>query len=349
LTRPAHIVVLRFSALGDVAMTVPVIRNLLHQYPGLTITYVSTSFVQPFFEGIERLEFLAADLKGKHKGVTGLYQLSKEIRKKKNTGAIADLHNVLRTKILRGFFSFSRVKKAVIDKGRKEKQEITRIDNKRLRPLKSTFQRYADVFEKLGYPVDLSIIQQEKNEPELVSTHDSPFTINDYTFAIGIAPFAKHLQKQYPPGKMKEVIRMLDAEGDKEIFLFGGKEDAAALQEWETEFKHVKNLAGKFSFSEELKKIASLDVMISMDSANMHLASLYHVPVISVWGGTHPFAGFYGWQQDPENAVQTDLYCRPCSVFGNRACYRGDLACLHSINPVTIYDRVSMLLYKKKY
>jgi ADP-heptose:LPS heptosyltransferase len=334
LAKAAHIAVLRFSALGDVAMTVPVMKRLLAEHPHLTITFVSTPIVQPMFNGIERLEFLAADLKGKHKGVRGLFLLSKEIRKKK-IDAIADLHNVLRTKILRGFFSLSAIKKSVVDKGRKEKAEITRIDNKRLRPLKSTFHRYADVFKKLGYPTDITI----DHLPAGRQVHHSPFP-------IGIAPFAKHVQKQYPPEKMKEVIRMLNDENDKDILLFGGKEDAPALQLWENEFQHVKNTAGKFSFADELEKIASLDLMVSMDSANMHLASLYDVPVISVWGGTHPFAGFYGWQQDPVNAVQADLYCRPCSVFGNRPCYRGDLVCVHSINPVTIYDRICMQLYR---
>jgi ADP-heptose:LPS heptosyltransferase len=99
-------------------------------------------------------------------------------------------------------------------------------------------------------------------------------------------------------------------------------------------------MAGKMSFKEELDVISGLDVMVSMDSANMHLASLYGVPVISIWGATHPFAGFYGWGQAIENAVQVDLYCRPCSVFGNKRGVRDDLACLYSISPVAVYNQV---------
>jgi ADP-heptose:LPS heptosyltransferase len=364
LNAPSHIVVFRFSALGDVAMTVPVVKLLLAQHPELTITYVSNSFVQPLFSGIDRLNFFAADLKGRHKGLIGLWRLAKEIRREKKIDAVADLHNVLRTNILRGLF-FPHVKKvSVIDKGRKEKREITRIDNKRLRPLKSTFQRYADVFNKLGYSIDLPVPLSSPDsrfpipdsrfpipDPRFpipdsrFPISDSRFPISDSRLRIGIAPFAKHLQKQYPPDKMKEVIRLLDAENDKEILLFGGREDANDLELWEKEFKNVKNLAGKLPFEEELKIISTLHVMVSMDSANMHLASLFDVPVISVWGGTHPFAGFYGWKQEPGNAVQVDLYCRPCSVFGNKPCYRGDLACLHSILPVAIYDRISKQLY----
>ena len=93
-------------------------------------------------------------------------------------------------------------------------------------------------------------------------------------------------------------------------------------------------------FEKELDLISGLDLMLSMDSANMHLASLFGVPVVSIWGATHPYAGFYGWGQKPSNAVQVELYCRPCSVFGNKPGYRGDLLCLTSISPVTVYEKI---------
>jgi ADP-heptose:LPS heptosyltransferase len=342
LPRPAHIVVFRFSALGDVAMTVPVIKLLLQQYPDLHVTYVSTGFMQPLFEGIERLDFLSADLKGRNKGLPGLYRLYKTIRKEKSIDAIADLHDVLRTKIIRRFFSFSGLKTAFIDKGRKEKAELTRIENKDFHPLKSTFERYADVFARLGYPVVLNATVK----PAASSQSPAARIPGNFKYKIGIAPFAKHLQKQYPIEKIEAVVKMLNADNDKEIIFFGGKENVNKLQSLEKEFPNTKNYAGKFSLQEELQIMSTLDLMVSMDSANMHLASLVNVPVVSVWGGTHPYAGFYGWQQDPLNAVQVDLYCRPCSVFGKRTCYRKDWACLHSINPVSVYDKIVQQLYR---
>lgn len=323
-------------------MTIPVVKLLLEQHPQLQITYVSTGFVQPLFEGIERLNFLAADLKGKHSGITGLYRLYKTIRKIEQADAIADLHNVLRTKILRGFFRFSGLKLAVIDKGRPEKAALTRIENKDFRPLKSNFERYADVFAELGSAVDLNLI----TKPATSSRQPAASVAGNYKYRIGIAPFAKHVQKEYPFGKMEEVVRLLNADNDKEIIFFGGKEDVKKLAWLENEFSNTKNYAGKYSLKEELNIMSTLDVMVSMDSANMHLASLVNVPVISIWGGTHPYAGFYGWKQDAVNAVQVDLYCRPCSVFGNRPCYRKDWACLHSINPVSVYDRILQQLYR---
>ncbi|MDB5197774.1 MAG: hypothetical protein JWP88_2145 [Flaviaesturariibacter sp.] len=311
-------------------MTVPVIRLLLEQHPQLQITYVSTAFVKPLFQDIERVQFHVIDPKGAHNGIAGLYRLKRELQPI-SVDAIADLHNVLRTKLLRGLFLFK--KSAVIDKGRKEKAELTRVKGKILRPLKTTFQRYADVFAELGLPV--------RFETNIITTRQPHKPLQ-----IGIAPFAKHVEKSYPLEQMKEVVRMLNAEGAYQILLFGGKEEAGVLAEWEAEFTQVESQAGKVSFADELGLIQQLDVMVSMDSANMHLASLFNVPVVSIWGSTHPYAGFFGWGQDPQNIVQVDLYCRPCSVFGNRKCYRGDLACLLSINPVTIYDRIMQVLYK---
>jgi ADP-heptose:LPS heptosyltransferase len=89
-----------------------------------------------------------------------------------------------------------------------------------------------------------------------------------------------------------------------------------------------------------------MDLMVSMDSANMHLASLVNTPVISIWGATHPYAGFYGFNQDESNAIQIDLPCRPCSIFGNKPCCRGDYACLRQITPEMIVKKVESILSK---
>ena len=339
MAKPHHLLIFRFSSLGDVAMTVPVINLLLKQYPELNVTMVSNAFVKPLFDDIERLHFYAADLKGRHKGLKGLYRLYLDLKKAFSFDAIADLHDVLRTKILRSFFFFSGKPITVIDKGRKEKKELTRQKNKILKPLKTTFERYADVFCSLGLPVVL-------NYSEGIKKNNLPADLQlqqlkkEGNYIIGLAPFAQYAEKTYPPEKMKEVIHLLLRHKEVKIFLFGSSNDAAVFQQWENEFERVESMAAKFNFHKELQLISSLDVMISMDSANMHLASLFGVPVVSIWGATHPYAGFYGWGQLPENAVQVELYCRPCSVFGNKPGYRGDLACMNNISPLTVYNKV---------
>jgi ADP-heptose:LPS heptosyltransferase len=337
-----HLLVFRFSSLGDVAMTVPVLRLLLKKYPDLEITVVSTEFVRPLFNDIERLKFHVADLKGKHKGLLGLFRLFKELKKVYIFDGIADLHNVLRTKVLRSFFSVSGKKIAVIDKGREEKKELTRPQNKNLRPLKSTFQRYADVFKQLGFDINLDdksgAVKIKNLLPETVQLKQDGYHL------VGLAPFALHAEKTYPAEKMKEVVRLLSSDKQTRIYLLGGKREKQVLEEWEQEFSNVTSIAGKMSFEKELALISGLDVMVSMDSANMHLASLYGVPVVSIWGGTHPYLGFYGWGQSMDNAVQVDLDCRPSSVFGNKPCPRRDFACMNMISPVMVFDKITRQL-----
>ncbi len=343
MSKPRHLLVFRLSAMGDVAMTVPVIRLLLQQYPDLRVTFVSNGFFQPLFANIERLTFYTASLKERHKGLGGLYQLYKDLKKDSSFDAVADLHNVLRTQVIRKFFLLSGKTVEIIDKGRKEKKELTRKKNKILRQLPTTFERYAAVFDKLGYPVNLNVQLEPSSIGGDAAGSLIEFKKQGYE-VIGVAPFAQHPEKMYPAEKMKELLRLLSQRGDVKILLFGGQQEASVLEKWKNEIPAVINMAGKISFQEELQHISLLDLMVSMDSANMHLASLFSVPVVSIWGGTHPFAGFYGWRQPIENAVQTDLYCRPCSVFGNKTCYRGDLACLQQLSPLTVYQKIIAVL-----
>ena len=149
---------------------------------------------------------------------------------------------------------------------------------------------------------------------------------------IGIAPFAKHRAKMYPLEKMEQVINNLCTRSDIVIYLFGSQNEAEILERWQTKYNNVVCIAGKLNLAQELFLMSQLRVMLSMDSANMHLASLVGVPVVSIWGATHPYLGFYGFRQSIDDAVQIDLDCRPCSVFGNKPCRRGDYACLNYID-----------------
>lgn len=335
MTERKHILVFRFSALGDVAMTVPVLRLLLAQYPHLQVTMVSDPFMAPLFAGIDRLQFYGADTRAAYKGLPGLWKLSRQLVREVPFDAVADLHHVLRTRILRLFLTGC--PQAHIDKGRAEKKSLTRPHNKQLRPLPSSFERYAAVFAQLGFAVRLDVGEGLSPAPAT----PLPVQLDPQRTYIGIAPFARHAAKMYPVAKMKEVVKQLASHADIEILLLGSRKEAAAMQDWEGLSNNIQNLAGRFGFAEELAVIARLDILISMDSANMHLASMYGVPVVSVWGGTHPWLGFYGWGQDPAMAVQTDLPCRPSSVFGNKPCpVHGEAGCMQDISPEMIVKRV---------
>ncbi|MFT3981404.1 MAG: glycosyltransferase family 9 protein [Ferruginibacter sp.] len=203
--------------------------------------------------------------------------------------------------------------------------------------MKTGFQRYADVFAALDFPVELNI---EKGIQHFGAGQTLAFPKKQNVIWVGIAPFAKHAAKMYPLDKMAEVKDILIKQPGIQILVFASRDEAGILSTWEKESDRIIITAGKTDFKAELQLISALDVMISMDSANMHLASLAGVPVISVWGGTHPFLGFYGWGQDIKNAVQTDLPCRPSSVFGNKECpVHGAAGCMQEITPQMIAGR----------
>ncbi len=335
------ILVTRFSAMGDVAMIVPVLKNVLEQNPTIEITVVSRAFFAPFFNNIERLAFKAVDLKGKHKGTLGMYKLSQEL-KKEGFEAYADLHNVLRTQLLRTFLSFSIPKIASINKGRKEKKALTRKENKVFKPLPTTFERYADVFRSLGLTVHLNpIIIEEKSNGS--SNWKEKLGFDSSKKHIGIAPFAQHEGKIYPFEKIQSIVHTLAQNPNHQLYLFGGGEKEKKLLA-SIETPNALSMVGKLTLEEELDLIHHLDVMLSMDSANMHLASLVGTPVVSFWGATHPYAGFMGFGQSEENSIQrNDLDCRPCSVYGNKPCWRGDWACLN-IEEERILDTLQKFL-----
>lgn len=337
--------VIRFSAFGDVAMTIPVIYSLAKQYPELDITFLSRENFKPLFQHLpSNVHFIGVDLE-EYNGIWGLYRLSKELKKEK-FDIVADFHNVLRTKFIRQQLHRDGSLIATLNKGRKEKKELTRKKNKRLRPLKSTFQRYLEVLDKLSYPTELSFLSLFKSKPQStvqLSIKELQHK-KESDIWIGIAPFAKHKGKIYPPNLMLRVIKNVLKDNRKIILFGGGKEEIELFNKWREDYPQLIIAAKKLSLEQELILMDNLDCMLSMDSANMHLASLVNTPVLSIWGATHPYCGFFGWNQDLNNAIQLNMPCRPCSVFGNKACYRGDYACLVDINPYDIVAKIEDLI-----
>jgi ADP-heptose:LPS heptosyltransferase len=314
-----HIAVMRLSAMGDVAMTVPVLRAFVNQYPEVKITVVSRPFFKPFFEGIPNLSFFAFDEKERHKGFLGLCKLYQDLAAL-NIDAFADLHNVLRSKVVRTLFVLSGKKIASVDKGREEKKNLTRPENKIFKPLTTMFERHTKVFEELGFSVNLANPIFPKKA--ILDSEILNLTGNSQQKLIGIAPFAQYDSKVYPLDLMQEVINTLVLDENNTILLFGGgKKEIEILNTLSSGKENVINMAGKIKFQQELQLISNLDVMLSMDSGNAHIAAMLGVKVITLWGATHPYAGFSPFNQPLENALVSDrnLYPKlPTSVYGNK-------------------------------
>ena len=337
-----HLLLFRFSALGDIAITVPVIRSLYKTYPQLKITFVSQPHMAPLFQEFENFNFYPTDFSGRHKGIKGLWTLFQEL-KTIPFSAVADLHGVLRSHFLKLLLTLYGYKVKSIDKGRLEKKALTRSKNKKFQPLTPTCYRYADIFRKLGFPI--SFDQHEFPLKKELPKSLLPIYHSSEKKWIGIAPFATHLGKLYPLDLMQQIIHYLNK--DHQIFLFGaGEKEKKRLEVWEKAYNNVYSTVGKISLGEQLDLMPYLDLMISMDSANGHMAANYGTKVLTLWGMTHPFCGFAPFNQPFDHSLTLDrsLYpLIPTSVYGN-SIPEGYQDAFRSMDPKTVIEKTLELL-----
>ncbi|MCM1068127.1 MAG: glycosyltransferase family 9 protein [Muribaculaceae bacterium] len=343
----------RFSALGDVAMTVPVVYSACRCYPEIHFVMVTRpSMCSIFVNAPSNLTVVGVDVKVEYAGVTGLRRLAAKLMADYSPDVLLDLHNVLRTRVLGAFLRLKGVPVECVFKPRAKRRALTRRHGKVMLPLTSQRSRYREVFFKAGLPLvarfdglydgrgaapvaDFAAITGPKPEGEKW---------------VGIAPFAAHAGKIYPPELMEKVLAHLQADADAgkrlRVFLFGGGDaEVRVLDGWAARYGVATSLAGKkFGFKAELALLNHIDAVVSMDSANMHLSAIAGAPTVSVWGATHPYCGFKAWRQSDADMVQAPIPCRPCSVFGDKTCYRGDMQCLRAIRPEQIYSKLEALV-----
>ncbi|MBP6425674.1 MAG: glycosyltransferase family 9 protein, partial [Flavobacterium sp.] len=185
---------------------------------------------------------------------------------------------------------------------------------------------------KISQPEIATIVAQSKN-------------------TIGIAPFAQYNSKVYPLDLMQEVVDALAANENQTVFLFGGgQNEKEQLQNLAGDKKNVINMAGKIPFQDELNVISNLDVMLSMDSGNGHIAAMLGVPVVTLWGATHPYAGFLPFNQSLDNTLVSDRnqYPQlPTSVYGNKK-IPGYENAMRTILPEQVVARIAEILNSKQ-
>lgn len=315
------ILITRFSSFGDVAIAVPLLQSIRTQYPEIQIIFVTKSSFKKIIEIVEGVEIYTPDFQKKHKGLFGLIKLFNDL-KKYNPDYYVDLHDVIRTKILRNLFSlFTNTKITKLDKLRKEKRKLIRRKNKRLYELPKIFSQYQKAFNFL----DINYICT----PILNFTETENYIV--------VAPFAAHENKIYPIEKMQKLLEILSK--NYKIYILGnGKNEQKLAYELQLN-SNIESIIGKYTFEKELEIIGKAKCIITMDSANMHIAALTPTKIFSIWGPTHPFIGFTPYRDENVFYIQKDLSCRPCSVFGNKKCFRKDHECMN-ITPEEIAKKI---------
>ncbi|MFV0484527.1 MAG: glycosyltransferase family 9 protein [Bacteroidales bacterium] len=333
---PHNVLIIRLSAFGDVAMSTAAVKGLVEKHPNTRFTMLTKSGSEPLFGGIKDLRVIGADFKEQYKGIGGVLKLAKNLSKD-DYDYIIDLHDVLRTKLIRSYFYTAKsVKSSVIDKGRGEKKDFIR---KRLTsPLKHTIERYLDVFKKAGLNASFSL-------PSLIPSDEAERTISTYLAGLPhektvcIAPYAAHDNKVWGDEKISELIELL-RQNQLNILLIGGRSEKNNLENIASKFENIEVIAGKFSLEEEMALLSSVTLNITMDSFNMHLASLSGGTVVSIWGATDPMLGFapLGKSQGYTISTGRELPCRPCSVYGAKECEQKTLLCMDNISAKWVYE-----------
>ena len=340
---------MRFSAMGDVAMVVPVVRSLAAADPEVRITMVTRPKFTALFQGIGGVEVFAVDVDLEYRGLAGLWRLFRRLAAL-HPDRVIDLHDHLRTRTLRFFFRLAGIPVTVFDKGRKEKQQATgnhRADHRH--QLSHTTERYRLAFLKAGF--DLQLLKGPQGTTGDVSAIAQKLQKTDDfregIIRVGIAPFSAHASKTWPLENFIHIMERFRSRTEVRFFLFGGGEKEKQLLSQLEEPGRITSVAGKLSLAEELTFMSALHTMVCVDSSNMHLAGLVGIPVVSIWGGTDPVTGF-GPAPHPLNRVLSvpfkELPCRPCSVYGRETCPRGDFACLHGVTSAQVADALSELI-----
>jgi ADP-heptose:LPS heptosyltransferase len=346
------ILVLRFSAMGDVVLLLPVIQSLIKTYPDIELTIVTRPKFASFFTDMERVIPFPADVDYTYSGIFGIRDLFGKLLRKASYDVVMDMHDHIRTIVLRNLFKIFGVPVIVFEKGRNEKHTFTKRENKKTIPLAHTVDRYRFAFEKAGYPVVIDpppyFTIKESTDSQLEEWLQKNSLIKRGKW-IGIAPFAKHATKIWPTENYSKVIEQIIQKEDVKFFLFGGGEkDMKFFESLKARFpEHCIVAADQLKIKQEVALMKQLDLMLCVDSSNMHLAALMGIPLLSIWGGTHADVGFGPYGKGEESILQVsreDLPCRPCSVYGKEKCYRGDFACLHRITPELVISRMQQLL-----
>lgn len=339
-----RLLVIRTSAMGDVALVTPVIRAVTHQYPDVEVVFLTRSSFKPFFYAVSGLILFFIDLRIRHKGFFGLVRLFRDINSTGKFDAIIDLHDVLRSRFLRFLFRMKGVPSFVINKGRGEKRKV--ISGKVKTGLKHSVERYCDAFANAGFPVALTDGPWIIPAPEALSQIAS-LTGNQEVLKVGVAPYARHKLKMWPEKSMNKLLGMISEKYNVRFFFFGGMDEKVKLAAFQGSFPGSFNTAGTLNLDEELALMSRLDIMIAMDSSNMHMAALCGTKVISVWGGTDPITGFGAWKQPDEYFIRIpvdELTCRPCTIYGKGECRRGDLACMNWITPELVFRKIERII-----
>lgn len=334
-----NVLVMRLSVLGNVAMTIPVLYPVCRANPDTRFIMLTKKWPATMFhDRPANLKVVDYDVNENHSGLFGLLKLAAHLHKLYDIDAVADLHNVTGTWVVDAYLMFKGAKVVRLDRENPKRKAL--VTHRTTEPVTPIHERYRWVFRELGFETPDDFTKLYDGRPLPVS----PIVPKKEPGQrwIAISPFSSHRQKAYPLELMEQVIARLTEQENYFLFLMGGgKSEKIALRPIAKKYKNVISMAEvKHKFIDEYALLGNCDLMLTMESANMHLASLLDLQAMTIWGPTSPACGYLGYNQVVEDDIQLDMDCRPCSITGDKPCKFGDFRCLKNIDPDEIARRV---------
>jgi hypothetical protein len=313
---PKKILVLRFSSIGDIVLTFPVVAALKAAYPDCQIDYVTKPAFRHLLEACPGLSHIFT-LEG------SIRQLRKDINFQ-SYDAVLDLHNNLRTLLLT---AFSGAKVYKYPKNNWNKWLLTRFKIKQ-EGRQHVVERYLSTLKQtFGLEVLAPENPYEIPESEQFSIQDATgFAPRKYVaFAIG----AQFATKRLPTDLMIKLLQKME----HPLVLLGGKEDQQTANEIVAALggQKVVSMVGQLNIHGSAWLVKNAAALLTHDTGLMHIGACFEVPIHLIWGNTVKDFGMYPFRPEQENCFQYEvenLKCRPCSKIGFQNCPKGHFACM---------------------
>lgn len=336
-----HLLVLRFSALGDVSMAATVVRAALEQNPELHITWVTRPSLAEKIPAHPRLAFWTTDFRGAQQTPWGvLAWIRQQMRTAAGEGrpieAVADLHRNLRTRVVCAGLGWRGLPVERLIKDRPQRRHLRLKGALHAETITPVTTRMAEVFQRLG----LALNWTEETARAVLPNPVTPAT--DRAPKLYFAPTARHKTKQWPLNYAQDLLNSWMERGGEAV-LAGSAAERPELERWvKPEWGSRCTVSAGMNTEDDATLRRTCHVAVTLDSANLHLSVQSGLPVVSIWGGTHPKAGFVGLGHPNVHVLQAPdaaFPCRPCSIFGKSTCALGDVPCLHAVEVKTVLDR----------
>jgi len=332
------ILIIRFSSMGDIVLTTPVIHSLKQEYPGAKLDYLTKSEYADIIVHNPDIDTIIKFNRNKD----SIISLSKLI-KSLNYDVIIDLHNNLRSLIIKTI-NLNTKKYSYNKKHLKRFLLTKRSFRKRIKPINSTVDLYKTALDKIG--LQLKTRKLYFYLPEEAIYIYRRFNLPESTMNIVIAPGAAHYTKQYPADYYAKLIDKLYEEFQPTFIMIGDKNDKKTVAEIKQNTdKKIYDICGETNITELATIISVSDLFISGDTGPMHIAAAFNIPQIAIFGSTHPMLGFAPLN-DKAQVVQKDLSCRPCSLHGRKKCPLKHFNCLREIGPTQIFSIANNMIKK---